>query len=228
MKKIVSLIPLFFLMLSISCAKKDDTNNKASDTSKTTTAKNTPTKNILFFGNSLTAGYGIEPEEAFPSLIQDRLDSLQYDFKVVNAGVSGETTASGNSRIDWVLKNPLDIFILELGGNDGLRGIPAAETRKNLQSIINKVEAKYPRAQIILAGMQVPPSMGQSYANEFKKIFPELAQKNNIFLIPFLLENVGGERDFNQKDGIHPNAAGARLVAENVWVILQKAIAKTL
>ena len=163
----------------------------------------------------------MEPAEAFPTQIQNRLDSLKLPYKIINAGLSGETTSGGNSRIDWVLRNPVDIFILELGGNDGLRGIPATETRKNLQAMINKVKTKYPEAKIILAGMQVPPSMGKKYADEFRVIYPELAKQNNAALIPFLLENVGGEVKLNQKDGIHPNAIGAKIVAENVWKVLE-------
>ncbi len=175
---------------------------------------------ILFFGNSLSAGYGVEPSEAFPALIQDKIDSLGLSYKVVNAGVSGETTAGGNGRIDWVLRQPVDVFVLELGGNDGLRGIPLTETRQNLQAIMDKVRAKYPAAKIILAGMQIPPSMGRTYANEFRDLYTELAEENDITLIPFLLEGVGGIRQFNQSDGIHPTPEGHRIVAGNVWEVL--------
>lgn len=136
---------------------------------------------------------------------------------MVNAGVSGETTSGGNSRIDWILRQPVDIFVLELGANDGLRGVPLSETRKNLQAIIDKVKAKYPEAKLILAGMQIPPNMGQQYATGFRNIFSDLATKNNTVLIPFLLEGVGGERLLNQEDGIHPTADGHKVLAENVW-----------
>jgi acyl-CoA thioesterase-1 len=141
-------------------------------------------------------------------------------YTVVNAGVSGETTAGGNSRIGWILRQRVDVFVLELGANDGLRGIPVIETRLNLQSIIDKVKAGYPDAKIILAGMQIPPSMGQTYATQFKNIYPKLAAKNGITLIPFVLEGVGGELRLNQKDGIHPTAEGHRIMAENVWSVL--------
>jgi acyl-CoA thioesterase-1 len=223
MPKIVSAYTLYFLtVLLVACTGSENTKTEQSDSAKTeVTPPAKKVKNILFFGNSLTAGYGLEPAEAFPSQIQNRLDSLKLPYKVVNGGLSGETTSGGNSRIDWVLRNPVDIFILELGGNDGLRGIPATETRKNLQAMIDKVKTKYPEAKIILAGMQVPPSMGKKYADEFRVIFPELAKKNNAALIPFLLENVGGEVKLNQKDGIHPNATGAKIVAENVWKVLE-------
>lgn len=179
-------------------------------------------KTILFFGNSLTAGYGIEPSQAFPALIQKKIDSLQLPYQVINGGVSGETSAGGNSRIDWNLRQHIDVFILELGGNDGLRGIPVDETRKNLQSIIDKVRAKNPDTKMILAGMQIPPNMGQDYISAFRNLYPELAKKNNMAFIPFLLEGVGGEPDLNQRDGIHPNEKGAEIVAGNVWKVLQQ------
>ncbi|MCD0489294.1 arylesterase [Pedobacter sp. MC2016-14] len=178
-------------------------------------------KNILFFGTSLTAGYGLEPEEAYPSLIQNRIDSLKMPYKVINGGLSGETSAGGKGRIDWLLKQPVDIFVLELGANDGLRGISVAETTKNLQFIIDQVKAKYPKAKLVIAGMQLPPSMGQSYATAFKNMFPGLAAKNNMALIPFLLDKVGGVAKLNQADGIHPTAEGDKILAENVWSVLK-------
>ena len=143
---------------------------------------------MIFFGDSLTAGYGLdEPSLAFPGLIQAKLDSAGMDYQVINAGVSGETSSGGMERIDWILSKPVDIFILELGANDGLRGIPIEETTRNLQAIIDKVKAKNDKARIILAGMQVPPNMGQRYTSAFNAMFPELAKKNNIELVPFLL-----------------------------------------
>jgi len=216
----------FSVLLLNSCSenKKDDSSPSTATSKSDTTATEKQAKTILFFGNSLTAGYGVEPSEAFPALIQEKLDSLDMPYKVVNAGVSGETTSGGNSRIDWVLRQPVDIFILELGGNDGLRGIPLTETRKNLQAIMDKVRAKYPEVKIILAGMQVPPNMGGTYANEFRSLYTELAQQNNVALIPFLLEKVGGERALNQADGIHPTPEGHKIVAENVWAILKEEV----
>jgi len=178
-------------------------------------------KTIVFYGNSITAGYGVDPTEAFPAQVQNKIDSLQLPYKVVNAGLSGETSAGGRSRIDWILRQPVDIFVLELGGNDGLRGIPLAETEKNLQAIIDKVKTKYPSAKIILAGMQIPPNMGKKYTTEFRELFQQLASKNNITLIPFLLEHVGGIPSLNQGDGIHPNPEGHKIVADNVWRVLQ-------
>ncbi|KQR72671.1 arylesterase [Pedobacter sp. Leaf176] len=179
------------------------------------------TKNILFFGTSLTAGYGLDPTEAYPALIQNRIDSLNLPYKVINGGLSGETSAGGKGRIDWLLKQKVDIFVLELGSNDGLRGVPVAVTTKNLQDIIDRVKAKYPEAKLVMAGMQMPPSMGKKYAADFKNMFPELAKKNNMSLIPFLLEKVGGVPKLNQADGIHPTAEGDKILAENVWKVLK-------
>jgi len=179
-------------------------------------------KVILFFGNSLTAGFGLDgPSEAFPALIQEKIDSLKLPYKVINAGLSGETTAGGKNRIDWLLRQKIDVFVLELGANDGLRGIPVSETSKNLQEIIDRVKAKYPDAKQLLLGMQVPPNMGNRYASEFRVVFGQLSLKNNIALMPFLLEGVGGVQELNQSDGIHPTAAGHKILAENVWRVLK-------
>ena len=214
---------IFCLLLLTACGNKNEKSAiEKSDTTKIALATDsTKTKTILFFGNSLTAGYGLETTQAFPALIQQKIDSLNLPYKVVNAGVSGETSAGGNSRVDWILKQPIAIFVLELGANDGLRGIPVEETRKNLQSIIDKVKAKYPEAKIVLAGMQVPPNMGREYATDFSNLFPQLAQKNNAALVPFLLEGVGGIPNLNLQDGIHPTAEGHAILAQNVWQVLQ-------
>jgi len=179
-------------------------------------------KIIVFFGNSLTAGYGLSPSQAFPAVIQKKIDSLGLPYQVINAGVSGETSSGGKTRIDWILKQPVDIFVLELGANDGLRGIPLSATRKNLQDIVDKVIAKNPNTKLLFAGMQIPPNMGQTYTTEFRNIYTELAEKNKMTLVPFLLEGVGGEPKLNQEDGIHPTAEGHRIVAENLWRELQK------
>ncbi len=200
--------------------KNPDSVEKGKNSSESIVETKTEKKVILFFGNSLTAGMGLDPNEAFPSLIQVKIDSLQLPYKVVNAGLSGETTASGKNRISWVLNTDIDVFVLELGANDGLRGIPLKETRTNLQDIIDVVQHKNPNTTIILAGMQIPPNMGQEYTTEFKGIFPELAQKNNIGLIPFLLEDVAGNPDLNQADGIHPTAEGQKIIANNIWPII--------
>ncbi len=201
--------------------QKADTSSRNISAQKSKPASDSKDKIIIFYGNSLTAGYGLDdPNLAFPGLVQHKIDSLHLPYKVINAGLSGETTAGGLGRIDWILREPVDIFVLELGGNDGLRGIPVSETYKNLQSIIDKVSAKYPPAKIILAGMLAPPNMGRRYTSEFRGTFKRLADKNKLLFIPFLLESVGGEPGLNQSDGIHPNLRGHQIVAENVWKIL--------
>ena len=184
----------------------------------------TANKTILFFGNSLTAGYGIDPEESFAGRIQTRLDSLKKEFRVINGGLSGETTAGGLSRLDWFLEEEPYLFVLELGGNDGLRGIALTETKKNLLAIVDKVRAKYPNTKIILAGMQIPPNMGKEYTEEFKAIYPAVAKEKNIELIPFLLEGVAGNPDLNLPDGIHPTPEGHRIVMETLWPFISKAL----
>jgi acyl-CoA thioesterase-1 len=181
-------------------------------------------RTILFFGNSLTAGMGLDPKEAFPAIIQQKLDSLGLAYKVINAGLSGETTAAGKNRISWVLNQKVDVFVLELGANDGLRGIPLEETRNNLQAIIDTVRAKNPDTSIILAGMQIPPNLGQTYTSGFRDIFPQLAEENNTGLIPFLLEDVAGIPELNQADGIHPTAEGQKIVAKNVWPLIRESL----
>lgn len=178
-------------------------------------------KKILFFGDSITAGYGLEEEQAFPALIQEKIDSLSWNFEAVNAGLSGETSAGGLRRIDWMLRQDFSIFVLELGGNDGLRGIDLESTKQNLLSIIEKVRNKKPEAKIILTGMQVPPNLGPDYTTEFKQMYPEIAEQKNVTLIPFLLEKVGGNPDLNQADGIHPTAKGHKIIAETVWDTLK-------
>ena len=178
-------------------------------------------KTIVFFGNSLTAGMGLEPQQGFPARIQEKIDSMGLDYFVVNAGISGETTASGESRIGWLMRDEIDIFVLELGANDGLRGIPLTETRENLQAIIDTVKKNNPDVKIVLAGMQIPPNMGPEYTSGFRKLFPEIAEKNDAHLIPFLLEDVAGIPELNQADGIHPTEEGQRIVAQNVWEILK-------
>lgn len=211
------------LTLSACGGKNASPDTRQQIATKDTIAITSNKKSILFFGDSLTAGYGLDdPSNAFPGVIQRKIDSLKLPYAVINAGVSGETTAGGLARIDWVLKQKIDIFVLELGANDGLRGIPVAETTKNLQLIIDKVKAKYPNAKIVLAGMQVPPSMGHDYITGFKNLFPLLAEKNKVALVPFLLAGVGGNPKLNQADGIHPTAEGAKIVANNVWKVLKQ------
>ena len=211
------------ILLSIVSACGNGENKKAEGESADSlkVKKLNSKKNILIFGDSLTAGLGVEPEEAFPAIIGKKVDSLNLPYQVINAGLSGETSAAGKARINWLLKEKVDVFVLELGANDGLRGIPVSETRKNLQSIIDQVKAKYPDAKLVMTGMEVPPNMGSKYASEFHVIFPDLAKKNKMLLVPFLLDKVGGIPELNQEDGIHPTPEGHKILAENVWVVLK-------
>ena len=179
---------------------------------------------ILFFGNSLTAGYLLEMEQAFPALIQGKIDSLGLKYEVRNSGVSGETSTGGNSRIEFVLstlQQPLDVFVLELGANDGLRGISPEETEKSLQSILGKVKTAHPSCRILLCGMEAPPNMGDDFTHAFREIFPRLASSNGIPFLPFLLDGVAGIPELNLADGIHPTPEGHQIVAENVWKALK-------
>ncbi len=174
----------------------------------------------MFFGTSLTAGLGVEPDEAFPALIRQKLDSAGLGYQVVNAGESGATSAGGVRRIDWFLRLPIAVLVLELGANDGLRGQDVSALEKNLQEIVDRTRARHPGARIVIAGMEAPPNLGIAYTEAFRRVFPELSTKNDAALIPFLLEGVGGHPDLNQPDGIHPNAEGHRVIAENVWQVL--------
>ena len=183
---------------------------------------------ILVLGNSLAAGYGLNPEQAFPALLQQRIDSLGWPFHVENAGLSGETTAGGLRRLDWLLRGRVDVLILELGGNDGLRGIAPDVSQQNLETIIERTRAHYPDVRIILAGMQVPPNLGADYTTRFREMYPTLAREQNVELIPFLLEGVGGIPSLNLGDGIHPNVEGHRIVAENVWQTLRPVLESML
>lgn len=178
-------------------------------------------RTIVFYGDSLTAGYGLDPDEAYPALIQRKLTDAGLPWRAVNAGVSGETTSGGLRRLDWVLRQPVDVFVLALGGNDGLRGLAPDLTRRNLQAMVERVRARYPQAVVVIAGMQMPPSMGPQYTDAFRVIFPEVAAANRAPLIPFLLEGVGGIPEMNQADQIHPTAEGQRRIAENVWQVLR-------
>lgn len=180
-----------------------------------------PRKTIVVLGDSLAAGYGLDPSQSYPALLQTKVDADQLKFTVVNAGLSGDTSSGGLRRIDWLLKRRLDVLVLELGGNDGLRGIPVGLTKTNLQAIIDRTKRKYPQAHIVVAGMQMPPNMGAEYATAFANLFPELAKANRAALVPFLLEGVGGKPELNQPDMIHPTVEGQRIVAENVWKVLK-------
>jgi len=227
MKSATLILSLMGLLLSCDQTSKKGTTQKEPTEVDKPISEPGQEKIIMFFGNSITAGYGVSAEEAFPALVQEILDSLNYSYKVVNAGLSGETSAGGLNRIDWVLRTTPDIFVLELGGNDGLRGLKLSETKKNLSAIIQKVEAVSPAVRIILAGMEVPPNLGQAYTTEFREMYKDLASTHEVVFIPFILEGVGGEEDLNQSDGIHPNVAGHKEVAKTVWGYLLPLLTKT-
>jgi acyl-CoA thioesterase-1 len=174
---------------------------------------------IVALGDSLTAGLGLDVEEAYPAILQERIDEAGYSYQVVNAGVSGDTTAGGLSRVDWVLEGEVRVLILALGGNDGLRGLPAAEMKRNLAAIVERAQEK--GAAVILAGMEAPPNMGSAYTSEFRQVFRDLAKEYDVAFLPFLLDGVAGDRELNQRDGIHPNAEGARRLADSIWPLLR-------
>lgn len=178
---------------------------------------------VLFLGTSLTEGYGLRnaPEDAFPAKVQQRIDHAGLPFRVVNAGVGGDTSAGGLRRLEWLLRVPLQVLVLELGANDGLRGQDAGALRDNLLAIIRDTRSRYPDAEILLAGMQAPPNLGQRYSESFRAVFPEVARAANVILIPFLLEGVGGIRELNQSDGIHPSVEGHEIIAGTVWASLE-------
>ena len=178
---------------------------------------------IVFLGTSLTAGRGLPSDQAFPALIQDTLEALGIDFRVVNSGESGLTSAGGLRRIDWLLRQPIPIgvLVLELGANDGLRGLDVAMLRSNLQAIIDRTKREYPAARIVILGMEAPPNLGRYYTAAFQKVFPEIARANDAALVPFLLDSVAGIAELNQPDGMHPTARGHRILARNVWRVLE-------
>ncbi|MDQ6624623.1 MAG: arylesterase [Verrucomicrobiota bacterium] len=181
----------------------------------------TEKKVVLFLGDSLAAGAGVQPQQAFPALVEQKMHESGLDYEVVNGGVSGDTTAGGLRRMDWLLQRKIDVLVLELGGNDGLRGQPVANIKANLQAMIDKAKAKEPDVQIVVTGMQMPPNVGADYAEQFRQVFFDVAKENNAAMIPFLLEGVGGIRELNQPDLIHPNPAGHRIVADVVWKTLE-------
>ncbi|MFK7954386.1 MAG: arylesterase [Ekhidna sp.] len=222
LSRVLSIATLLFML---SCGSENKTDSKEKIEEKKDTAsvidQKEEQKVILFFGNSITAGYQLDLDDAFPALIQNKIDAAGYNYKTINAGLSGETSAAGKNRIGWVLQTVPDIFFLELGANDGLRGLKLEETPKNLQAIIDAVKKENPDVQIIVAGMMVPPNLGAEYAKEFQQVFSVLADENNATLVPFLLENVAGNPELNLSDGIHPTAEGHEIVAETVWRYLE-------
>ena len=217
------------LALALSCSRAAPP--RAPDSAKTQASvaaaaaepagKFRPGAVILFAGTSLTAGLGLDPDDAYPQLVQRKIDSAGLKFQVVNAGVSGETSAALLRRLGWLMREPFDVIVIETGANDGLRGIPVATMERNIQQIIDGVRAARPSAQIVLAQMEAPPNLGTAYTAGFRDVFPALAKKNGVTLMPFLLQGVAGVRQLNQGDGIHPNEEGEAIVAENVWRALK-------
>jgi acyl-CoA thioesterase I len=179
---------------------------------------------VVFMGTSLTAGLGLDPDQAYPALIQRKIDSAGLGYRVVNAGVSGETSAGARQRIDWVLREPVAVLVLETGANDGLRGLPPDSLRANIQAILQRVRSVRPPPQVVLLGMRVPPNYGRTYSQQFEAVYPELARSTGAVLVPFLLEGVGGVARLNQPDGVHPTAEGQRKMAETVWRVLERVL----
>jgi acyl-CoA thioesterase-1 len=198
----------------------------AADAPGSNGARKTPSR-IVILGDSITAGYGVDREQAYPALLQQKIDAAGLPFAVVNAGVSGDTTAGGLRRLDWTLQGGADVLIVALGGNDGLRGIPPKQTQENLAGIIQRARAKLPAIKIIIAGMQMPANMGEDYVSKYRAVFSEVAKTGNAALVPFLLEGVGGIESLNQPDLIHPNPEGQKRVAENVWKVLREVLGAT-
>ena len=220
MKNII-LLTWSLLFIAACSSTTPTTQDQTSNTEKSLPMTETA-KTILFFGNSLTAGYGLPESQAFPALIQQKIDSLNLTYTCINRGNSGETTTGGLERLEWVLQEAPAVFVLELGANDGLRGIDLDITKKNLEAIIDHVRAFDKNIKIVLTGMQLPPNMGSAYADKFTAIFPEIAKAKEVYLVPFLLEGVAGHAELNQLDGIHPNENGTKIVANNVWKELKK------
>jgi acyl-CoA thioesterase-1 len=175
----------------------------------------------MFLGTSLTAGLGVDPEQAYPALIQKKIDSTGLSYRVINAGVSGETSAGALRRVDWLFREPISVLVVESGANDGLRGLPPDALAENIQAIFNRAQRLEPTPRLVLVGMRVPPNYGRTYSDRFQAIYPQLARANSAALVPFLLRDVGGVADLNQSDGIHPTAEGQRKMAETVWEVLE-------
>jgi acyl-CoA thioesterase-1 len=195
----------------------------AADAPSANAAPATPGR-IVILGDSITAGYGLDPSQAYPALLQEKITAAGLPYTVVNAGVSGDTTAGGLRRLDWTLSRPTAVLIVALGGNDGLRGISPQQTEENLTSILQRARAKFPAIKVIIAGMEMPTNMGPDFVTQFRAVFPRVAEAGGAALVPFLLEGVGGIAALNQPDLIHPTADGQKRIAENVWPVLRKTL----
>jgi acyl-CoA thioesterase I len=228
MRKIATALTCAILLASSSCARDEAASAGTTIIPDTTSPTRDSTGIILFLGTSLTAGYGVGAEFAYPAVIQQKLDSAGFPLRVINAGISGETSAGGLRRLDWSLQQPIDILVLELGANDGLRGLSIAALRDNLEEIIERTRQRYPDAAIVIAGMEAPPNLGVQYTQQFRRTFRTLADQHDAALVPFLLADVAAIPELNQNDGIHPNIAGQKRVAENVWRVLLPVIRQQL
>lgn len=204
------------LIFAIACEKPVE-RSTADSRIATSDRQSEPRQKIVFAGTSLTAGLGLDPDSAYPRLIQQKLDSAGFDFEAVNAGVSGETTAGLLQRLDWLLRGRFAVFVIESGANDGLRGVEVAAIESNLRQIIRRVRSTRPGVQIALMQMETLPNYGRVYGSAFHDLYERVAREENVALLPFLLEHVAGRAELNQGDGIHPNVDGERIVAENVW-----------
>jgi acyl-CoA thioesterase I len=185
-------------------------------------------KSVLFLGTSLTAGYGIDPDQAYPALIQRKIDSSGLPYRVINAGVSGETSAGAIRRVDWLLQQRLAVLVVETGANDGLRGLSTDSLRSNIRAILKRAKELQPSVKLVLIGMRIPPNYGRAYSQSFEAIYPELARETGATLVPFLLEGVGGISSLNQPDGVHPTAQGQRKMAETVWRVLEPVLKENI
>jgi acyl-CoA thioesterase-1 len=211
--------------LTVACGRSGDGGAADGAPVSTPPAPNETVPTVVFLGTSLTGGLGLDPGQAYPAIVQRMIDSAGWSFQVVNAGVSGETSAGGLRRLDWLLRRPLAVLVVELGANDGLRGLSVAEMMRNLQAIVDRTRATYPDARIVLAGMEAPPNMGRQYTEMFRRAFRDVARANGLPLVPFLLDGVGGVPELNQSDGIHPTAEGHEIIARNVWATLEPVLA---
>jgi acyl-CoA thioesterase I len=227
------LVLLSLALMAIGCQRSGNTGAHggeltANRTTPTPTASPSKTEDlpaIVAFGDSLTAGYGLSEEESYTTLLQQKLDEKNYRYRVINAGVSGDTSAGGVRRIDWALQSDnVKFLILELGGNDALRGQPVTVMKNNLAQIIERAQSR--GVTVILAGMEAPPNLGEEYTRAYRGVFRDLAKKYKLAFLPFVLEGVGGKAEFNQSDGIHPNAEGERIMTENVWKVLEPLLKK--
>jgi acyl-CoA thioesterase-1 len=226
------------LALGLACARGDGNGGRpASAAAAQGVAANGPAvpdstrrqrSTLLFIGTSLTAGLGLEAAEAYPALIQLKVDSAGLPFDVVNAGVSGETSAGALRRLDWLMRGPADVVVIETGANDGLRGVDVDSVRANIQAILAAVRRAKPAARVLLVQMEAPPNFGQRYTTSFRRLYPELAAENGVTLLPFLLDSVAGHAELNQPDGIHPNVAGERIVADRLWRALRRQLEASL